>query len=283
MLRSFLSRNFNSLHGLFGSSRNVQAWRGLGHVSSTKNPSSPPRKHEAVNVFSPTVWTVPVADQRQSQQQEACPDTVSGLLSRLSLSPEEAAATVRYTLPSRSPVAQVAILDPVASVAIPWDCPTAVKENSLDVPCHQRIDVFIDEPSSSSTVTKRATNILQKRHRKMKRHQYKKWRKRNRFKLRTQKQRRRKKQQERWERHLNRFRFVELKPSEGEQYLAKKQEKLHLYLTYHGVEFDDGKADIKTDTDESKKKKKKGPSCVIPSSLQSSITPKPILPEGVQL
>ncbi|XP_011671707.1 uncharacterized protein LOC581417 isoform X2 [Strongylocentrotus purpuratus] len=285
MLKRILSKNFCALQNALGTSWNVQASRCLGHTSSTVNTSNPPKRQETLKVLSPSLSAVLVNNPSSRQQQGTCPETLGRLLSRLSLSPEEAVATIQYTLPTRSPVAQVAILDPVASVAIPWDCPTAVTEDSLDVPSSQRVDVFIDDPATNRGVAKKASNILQKRHRKMKRHQYKKWRKRNRFKLRMQKQRRRKKQKARWERHLNRFRFAELKPSEGQQYLAKKQEKLHLYLNYHGVDVDDGSARKEISPEESKKRQKKGPigTCVISSQGTGSITPKPLVPVGVKL
>ena len=218
-------------------------------------------------------------DDGSSPEVSAC--TLSSCLSRLCLSPEEAAATIKYRLPSRSPQFQDAILDPVVSVAFPLDCPTAVHQDFLDVPSHLPIDTIIGDPASDATISKKASNILQKRHRKMKRHQYKKWRKRNKFRLRIQKQRRRKKKRERWERHLNIFRFNELSACEGEKHLAKKQESLDIYLRYLGVQVDDSGKETEEVIDEQGKKKKKGPTKVMSPGSTGRLVPKPILPEGV--
>ncbi|XP_072167671.1 uncharacterized protein [Diadema setosum] len=213
-----------------------------------------------------------------STSNNACPpaDSLTERLSKLSLSPAEASLTLQYVFPEASSHGLGAILDPVATVAIPLDCPTHNDKDLTDLPVdHRYNDNAVDDPDTSTTITKKASNILQKRHRKMKRHQYLKWRKRNRFKLRMQKQRKRKRNRKRWERHLNKFRFAGLKPLEGEKYLEKKQAKLNIFLRYLGVQVDDA-----TSTDEEvTKKKKKGPTCVLLPGGTRKIVPEPILPE----
>ncbi|XP_022100550.1 uncharacterized protein LOC110984557 [Acanthaster planci] len=138
------------------------------------------------------------------------------------------------------------ILDPSPFAQLLHDCPTRAPVVSFfDPVSNPCLEIYI--PVNGNNAKKHASNIIQKRRRKMNRHQYLKWKKRNKFKLRIQKQRKQKKKRLKWEQHLAKFRFTGLKPGEGEEYLAKKKAKMAIFLRHLG---------IKTDEEEEAEKKK---------------------------
>ncbi len=193
-------------------------------------------------------------------------------LSRLSLSPVESRLNLDMILPhAETLIRQKVILDPSPFASLQQDCPgvasypLAPRINPLENPLPNGIWAPIQEGDSTK---KHASNIIQKRRRKMNRHQYLKWKKRNKFKLRIHKQKSRKKKRLRWEQHLSKFRFKELQPNEGEEYLAKKQAKQAIYLRYPG---------ITTNEDTKKSEKNKEASQKKPIR---KIVPERILPPG---
>ncbi|XP_071805001.1 uncharacterized protein [Asterias amurensis] len=191
-------------------------------------------------------------------------------LSRLSLSPLESRLNLDMILPhAETLIREKAILDPSPFASLQQDCPGVAsypltpRINPLENPLPVRA------PTQERDVTKKhASNIIQKRRRKMNRHQYLKWKKRNKFKLRILKQKSRKKKRLRWEQHLSKFRFKELQPNEGEEYLAKRRAKEAIYLRYLGIE-----------TDENAKKSEQNKEANQKKPI-AKIVPERILPPG---
>ena len=192
-------------------------------------------------------------------------------LTRLTLSPLESRLTVDRLLPSAEmSVRERMILDPSPFASLLRDCPAVIPHPSFHDPVTNQPPPGIWLPvREGTTMEKRASNIMQKRRRKMNRHQYLKWKKRNKFKLRIHKQKSRKKKRLRWEQHLSKFRFAGLKPGEGEDYLAKKRASQAIYLRYLGIDIDE-------ETEGGRKKKQE----VQPVG---AIVPERVLPPGASM
>ncbi|XP_038060965.1 uncharacterized protein LOC119731774 [Patiria miniata] len=184
---------------------------------------------------------------------------------RLTISPLESRLNAELMLPSVDRHHAKVILDPSPFASLLRDCPTMTPLAPLYDPLSNP-NREIRLPFNENATKKHASNILHKRRRKMNRHQYLKWKKRNKFKLRIQKQRKQKKKRLKWEQHLAKFRFTGLKPGEGEEYLAKRRAKLAIFLRHLGIE---------TDEEEVAKKTK------MSSRVQKvgRVLPEPLLPE----
>lgn len=202
--------------------------------------------------------------------------------SKLSLSPKELNLTKEYVLPSISPFSTtINILDPSHQLQI-RDCPTNNVMKIIELPLEDKTK-RIETPNIQPKVEKHAKRILKIRRRKMKKHQYRKWQKRNKFRLRALLLKRQKKKQKLWEEHLDLHRFKGLTPEYTDWYMSVKREEQAVFLKHLGIEMERETPESLEEKEERQKRREKKITRWYNPEGTMKIYPEPILPEGSSL
>lgn len=204
--------------------------------------------------------------------------------SNLSLSSTELQLTKEYVLPSVFPFShsERAILDPLPHAQI-RECPSYVKKEIIERPLRIN-EKRIDTPSPQQPIVeKQARRIMKIRRKKMKKHQYKKWKKRNKFKLRAMFAKRRKKKQKLWEEHLEKYKFKGLTPEYIDWYKNKKKDEAAIFLRHLGIHVEEETPESIEETERREKLRKKKTTVYLDPKGSMRVVPAPILPEKSNL
>lgn len=202
--------------------------------------------------------------------------------SKLSLSPKELNITKEYVLPCLSPFSTTMnVLDPLPQLQI-RDCPTNNVMNIIELPLKDETK-HIETPNIQPKVKKHARRILKIRRKKMKKHQYRKWQKRNKFRLRALLLKRQKKKQKLWEEHLDLHRFKGLTPEYTDWFLRVTKEEQAVFLKHLGIEMERETPESLKEKEEIQKRREKKITRWYNPEGTMKIYPEPILPEGSSL
>lgn len=209
---------------------------------------------------------------------------LNGIFANLSLSPVELQLTKEYVLPSIVPFWQSerVILDPLPQAQI-RECPTYIEREIMERPLginEKRIDI---PRSEQPIVEKQARKIMKIRRKKMKKHQYRKWKKRNKFKLRAMFAKRRKKKQKLWEEHLEQNKFKGLTSEYTDWYLTKKKEEAAIFLKHLGIHVEEKTPESVEEREKQRKLKDKKTTVYRDPKGSMRVIPTPILPDGSSL